>query len=166
MVAAGSGNFYFQKDTNSTFSSPSTLWRYANPDHDFYSEGNAAARIVPAGATAITGIVVMTREKGDARYAAISSLRYKDAVEIAARVPGFLDLNVHSWTFGGELEESDYRRGRSGYGHVAEEVAAVFPEGVEEDDEDRPDRLNVGAMLGALHAEIKAAVARIDALEA
>jgi hypothetical protein len=49
---------------------------------------------------------------------------------------------------------------------VVEALEPIFPEAVEYDDKGRPDRLNIGAMLGALHAEIQALHARIAVLEA
>lgn len=130
------------------------------------SAGTMAGRVDAPGTSAANAATVMTREKGDARYAAISSLRYKDGVDVAARVAGFLELDVKQWVLGGSLAADDYRRGREGYGHVAEDVVVVFPAGVENDEQGRPDRLNVGAMLGALHAEIKHLSARVDVMEA
>lgn len=129
------------------------------------AEGANVAAVYPGGTAAGQANVIMTREKGDARYGVASSLRYKDDVTVAERVPGFLEIDLHRWAYGGELAEDDFRRGRAGYGHIVEDLAPVLPEAVEKDEKGRPDRLNVGPLLGALHAEIKHLAARLDALE-
>lgn len=127
--------------------------------------GNVAA-IYPSGTSAGQANVIMTREKGDARYASISSLRYKDEVEAAGRIPDFLAIGPCTWIWGGSLAEDDFRRGGSGYGLVAEHLHAVSPQFVTLNDEGLPDALNVGALIGALHAEIKHLSAITDELQA
>lgn len=128
--------------------------------------GTVAARTEIAGTTAGQATSIITREKGDARYTLVSSLRYKDDVEVSGRIPGLVDIDPHTWAWGGELAEDDFRRGEQSYGLIAEHVAAVFPDAVALDDQGRPDRLNAGPLFGALLAEIKHLTARVAALEA
>ena len=115
----------------------------------------------------------MTREKGDNRYNIVSSIRYKDNVQIAPRAEGLLSLEPKTWDWGGELAEDDFRRGTSSYGLVADDVAAVFPDAVMFDDQGRPQYLQAGPLFAGLLGEIKhlsaqvaALTARVEALEA
>ena len=135
--------------------------------------GSNVAVIIPGGTSTTAGgaITVLTREKGDARYASISSLRYKDDVVLAGRIPGFLDIDPSTWVWGGSLAEDDFRRGMPGYGLVVEDLFAVSPSLVGLNDDGLPDTLNVGALIGALQAEVKhlsglvaSLTARLDAL--
>lgn len=126
-----------------------------------------AARFDPAGITAPATTTVITREKGDNRYAPIaSSIRYKDGLEPAELpIAGFMDLSPYWWVWGGELDDHNPRRGKSGFGLVAEEVGEVFPEAVIVGGNGKIEGLDPLPLIGALFAEIKALKARLSSLE-
>lgn len=126
--------------------------------------GAVVGRIEPDDATVPFLQSILTRRKGGALYAPVSSSRrYKEGISAAGRVPGFLDLGMRRWArWGGDLAADDPRRGRPGYGLIKEEVASVLPEAVAGDD----DGLDPLTLIGALHAEVKALREELDALKA
>ena len=98
-----------------------------------FSVFGTLAAAVGATGTSMTGTqTIATREKGDARWAAISARRFKTDISDASMDSGaILDaLKVHRWTWGDELPENDERRGTEGVGFIAEEVAEILPQAV------------------------------------
>ena len=135
------------------------------------NESTVIARIDADGTATVDGNTIITREKGDARFAAISSLRFKEQItprdDLAAIFPL---LRPIGFTWGGELSESDERFGMAGVSFIAEDVEPVFPEAA------RYVRLDDGtlvlqsldplAIAAVLHAKIAEQESRIAALEA
>lgn len=134
----------------------------------FTLNGNTNAVLAPSGSSVSVANDVITREKGDARYASISSsLRYKEDAEPWSIDGGVFDaLDLYAWRWGGELAEDDPRRGEAGVGLIAEAVAQHFPEAVIRREDGSPEGLDALPLIGALFAEVKALRARVAVLEA
>lgn len=132
-----------------------------------FVNGAVTARVEVGGTGVPLVTSIITREKGDNRYAPIaSSIRYKDGLEPAELpVAGFMDLSPYWWVWGGELDEHNPRRGKHGFGLVAEEVGEVFPEAVITGGNGKIEGLDPLPLIGALFAEIKALKARLSSLE-
>ena len=109
---------------------------------------------------------VITRERGDARYALkTSSERYKDNINPATPVnAGFWNLERKKFVWGGELLDDDPRRGELSSGLIAEEVATFFPDAVLKID-DRVEGLEPLPLIGALFDEINSLRKRIEELK-
>ena len=108
---------------------------------------------------------VVTRLRGDTRYQQTSSSRrFKEDEGVAGPRP-LTRLEARTWTWGGALPEDDPRRGRTGYGLIAEEVAEVLPEAVRRDAEGRIEGLDALALIGALVEDLKEARQAIAALK-
>lgn len=131
--------------------------------------GSTAFTIAPAGATIGNSQNVVTREKGDGRYTLVaSSLRYKENVH-DAEPRDLSSLTCKAWTWGGEIDGTDARRGRAGAGLIAEELAEVAPDCVTRTSEGEPDGIQVLALVGHMvdyyNGRIAALEARVAALE-
>ena len=79
--------------------------------------------------TTLVGGSVITRTRGDARYQAISSQRFKEEIKDATvnALNIIKKLKPKQWKWGGDVPDGDERRGRIGYGLIAEEVVADMP---------------------------------------
>lgn len=137
---------------------------------DIYLGTNLVGTFSPAGTASPVATTIITREKGDLRYAAASSERYKDGIEDAdeaALAKAFDALRLRRWTWGGDLPEEDERHGTPGVGFVVEELdlpEAVRHRWVEEaGGETRPNAVAVDALCAALAAKIRTLQARLDA---
>lgn len=76
------------------------------------------------------GSTIVTRIRGDARYAAISSIRYKENVQ-PYDISGIIEqFNIKQWIWGGEIADTDERAGTMGFGLIAEEVNEFLPQAV------------------------------------
>lgn len=157
-----------------------------NPIFEFRDSANTSiARVDTPDTIANVANTVITRTKGDARYTAASSLRFKtDPVPAQGLEDIFNRLVPKGFIWGGELPESDERIGTKGLGFIAEEVIEEIPEAgvyrmgseVTEVDEDGEIRiiapgefklhgLDPFAILAVYHAKIVALESRIAALE-
>lgn len=129
----------------------------------------AAAIISPNGTSSPSAQTVITREKGDVRFAAISSRRFKEKIGLAGKLAHLFDkLTPKRWTWGGEVPEGDERRGAPGLGFIAEEVVQALPEaGRYITTEDGPvlQSLDALALIAVLHAKVRELDLRIAALE-
>jgi len=170
--------------TLQSFDSASFIFTYLNT--------TLTGRFDAAGVTApVQTYSVVTKEKGDARYTAISSRRYKDDIStqpLNKLVHAFDHLVPHTWVWGGDLPDGDERAGTTGLGFIAEEVEDVLPAAVVyrydtmspallengEDDPDSPtidtskkhvDALDHGALIAVLYAKIKQLEARLETVE-
>lgn len=128
---------------------------------------------------------IVTRARGDARYAALSSRKFKERLSsrktpVTPKRPSesvsLIDqLETHTWVWGGELPAGSERIGEAGFGLVAEEVAELLPAAVThqwEHDEEGNDTgtksilgLDPLALIGVLVDEIQALRSRVDTLE-
>lgn len=133
------------------------------PSARFYfvdaSTGDVEAQINPAGVAAPNALVVMTREKGDNRYAPISSSRrWKRDIHDA----GLIDISqiaVRSYV----MERDGHpMQGRRTIGFIAEEVAEAMPEAVIFDADGRPMGLDPLAMLAGFVADFRDRFAAIE----
>lgn len=104
-----------------------------NANVSYYFRDKDAATTVAAiyglGTASPSGSCVITREKGDLRYTAASSRRYKTSIadaDDAELVAAFDKLVLKSWIWGGEVPEADERYGTRGVGVIAEELATIF----------------------------------------
>jgi hypothetical protein len=127
-----------------------------------------AATIGPVGTASAATSTIITREKGDIRYQAISSERFKpDAAPIEP--VDLSGLTLKGWTWGGELDESHPLFGRPGNGFIAEEVAEILPAAVNYDANGNIQGLEALALIGHIatyyNREIAALKARITELE-
>ena len=153
--------------------------------HQFQdSAGTVVASANVAGTGAPQTHTIITREKGDTRFAAASSLRFKEALaprSQASLLAVFDALVPFGWIWGGELPQTDERYGTPGVGFGAEDVEPVYPEAVRyqwvsnlEDDEGNPlptpEKQVLGldplALIAVLHAKITQQEERIATLEA
>jgi hypothetical protein len=121
---------------------------------------------------------IITLEKGNAKYAPISARRFKES--IAPTTFDALDivsqLHPQAWVWGGELDETQERRGMVGIGLIAEDVEPVLPAAVtyqwvfdgngDATDEKRIQGLDALALIGVLIEALQEMTARIEALEA
>jgi hypothetical protein len=136
--------------------------------------GTLLARIDDTGTAAPTADTLMTRQKGDARYAAISSHRFKAEIEVAdGLVPLFGRLVPKSFIWGGEVPKVDERYGTPGLGFIAEEVVKVIPEagryvrvGEGKDAALVLQSLDPLAIVAVLHAKLAEVDRRLGAIEA
>lgn len=118
----------------------------------FISAGTLAATLGPGGTATGATHRVITREKGDNRYAlASSSRRYKDAIQSEA-ARDLSSLQVRTWRWGGELSEDDPKRGHRGLGFIAEELLELLPEALLYDEFGRVEGIQPNALLGAIFA--------------
>jgi hypothetical protein len=136
--------------------------------HD--SVNTSIAEISPAGTSSPKTTTVITRTKGDTRYQAVSSLRFKEHVfEAEDLAELFGNLQPCGWVWGGEVPEDDERRGTDGIGFIAEDVVKVLPEAgryIREDGEERKlQSLDPLALIAVLHAKITELEARLAAVE-
>lgn len=114
---------------------------------------------------------VMVRSRADLRYAPISSAsRLKDGIRPAVE-PEISPLRNVSWTWGGEMSDSEERKGSIGSGLIADDVAAVFEHAAIRDDDGTLMGYNPQPVIGALvqianrlKSQIDAAAKRLDAL--
>lgn len=125
----------------------------------FVVDSTQAARIIAAGTGAGTATVVITREKGDARYAPISSSRrWKRDIRDA----GSVDLSavpVHSYV----MERDGHpMQGRRTVGFIVEDVVNVAPEAVIFDAAGRPSGLDPLAMIALVTADFRIRFAEIE----
>lgn len=136
----------------------SEIFEESNGTVQFVVDGAQAARILAAGTGAGTATVVMTREKGDARYAPISSSRrWKHDIQDA----GALDLSALAVRAYRMERDGHPMQGRQTIGFIAEEVAEIAPEAVIFDEAGRPMGLDPLAMLALFVADFRG---RIDAV--
>ena len=141
------------------------IQRLAGGQYSILNAGTTLARIELAGTSAPQTYSVITREKGDLRFAAASSAEYKDNIKPApGRIAKFLGLNPTTFWWGGSLPEDDERRGKKGYGLIWEDVKEVLPEAAREL-EGGTKVLDPLALIAALFAEVKSLTARLDAME-
>jgi hypothetical protein len=134
------------------------------------SDNTDVARIDEEGATATSATTIITRQKGDARFAPIASAaRYKEDAEVM-EAPDLSGLDLYSWVWGGQLEEDDWRRGQRGAGLIADDLVAVAPLAVRYDasgDVAGIDPLTLaGYTIAYLNARLATLEARLEALEA
>lgn len=136
------------------------ITRYASGALDYLCQGANVANAAP------TAQSVVTRARGDQRYTlASSSTRYKEDQHAGTPEAEVEDLDPKYWVWGGELEEDDPRRGKVGFGLIAEEVLAVFPAAVVKTPEGVVEGLNPLALIGLLVCELQAVKARLNELE-
>lgn len=94
---------------------------------------------------------IVTRVRGDARYAPIaSSLRYKDLAPRSLSTNKLLSLLPYAWVWGGALPANDPRRGKRGFGLVAEDVERVLPEAIVRNEAGEVEGLDPLTLIGAL----------------
>ena len=129
-----------------------------------------------------SGISVINRDLGDARYVRTSSRRFKDKLvkingSIEDRLLAAFDLfDVKTWIWGKELKEHDERYGTRGIGLVVEELEEFIPEAVRyqwvEDKENpeatpskkRPHALDDSPIIASLILKIRQLEARLEAI--
>lgn len=145
----------FGSDTSPfAFYSPGTEYRFNLGD-----PASIAARIIDAGSAATNAQAVMTREKGDARYALSSSsetlkleIENLTAVDLSSLSP-----RSYVWNMDGHP-----RNGLQGAGFIYEEVSAVFPAATYPPVEDGPGGLDPLALLAGFVAEFRERIAAIE----
>jgi hypothetical protein len=141
------------------------------------SAGVSVAVIAPGGTATLGVTTVLTREKGGALYAPISSRRFKeniapttfDALDIVSQ------LQPQVWVWGGEVHPTHERYGTVGIGLISEDVEAILPAAVtyqwvpDEEGMDTdvkvPHGLDALALIGVLVKAVQELTARIAALE-
>lgn len=127
---------------------------------DYLCQGSQLSAVAP------TANSLIWRARGDQRYTlASSSTRYKDEQQAGTPDAEVEDFDPKYWIWGGELEEDDPRRGKVGFGLIAEEVLAVFPAAVVKTPEGVVEGLNPLALIGLLVCELQAVKARLNELE-
>jgi hypothetical protein len=144
------------------------IQRGNNGEIHFFNNDITLARIEQAGTGVGQPYSVITREKGDNRYASVSSRRYKEAVESVdeAELAAIFDnLTLRQWTWGGELAEGDERLGSAGLGLIAEEVEEVIPDAVRyqwHEEAKRVNGLDPLALIALLVAKVRQLEDRLE----
>jgi len=121
---------------------------------------------------------VLRRVDGDARWGVASSRRFKEAIGTRNDFDAMSILDMltpKAWTWGGDLSNGDERIGKRGYGLIAEEVEAVFPDAVRyqstfaEDETtktgERAHSLDPNALIAVLIEAVKDLNAKVEELQ-
>lgn len=102
----------------------------------FVQDGERVAKITARDDIA-GGLTIITKEKGDDRYMASSSIRYKDEIgiipdtELESKLLDAFDMfDISSWKWGGEIKKDDERLGKQGIGLIVEDLEQILPEAV------------------------------------
>jgi hypothetical protein len=142
--------------------------RFSGGEFTFFKANNIIGQVELPGTSAPQSYSIITKEKGDARYASVSSQRYKEAVESvdeAELAAVFDNLTLRQWTWGGELAEDDERTGSAGLGLIAEEVEEVIPDAVRyqwHEEAKRVNGLDPLALIALLVAKVRQLEDRLE----
>lgn len=127
-------------------------------------DGTTAGRIDPVGTTSPVAATVITREKGDARYAPIASDR-RLKTDIQDMPDGAYDtlMALHPVSYEWIEDEDDPRPTGTRYGLIAQEVQVVMPSAVL----GTPQSLGLDplALIGVLIKTVQMLAARVSQLE-
>jgi hypothetical protein len=121
---------------------------------------DVAARIIAAGTGAGTATVVITREKGDFRYAQAASARWLKRDIGPPPLRDLTSLQPRGFTW--DLDEDDPRNGRRSIGFIADEVNAVIPEAAMLNEDGEPYGVDPLALLAAFTLYFRERLDRIE----
>ena len=132
---------------------------------EFLISDTEAARVEAAGTSMSDAQAIVTKEKGDAAYQAISSMRFKEALEIVTGLPQeFWEKPVYKGVYGGDLPEDHPLRGKPTIGPLLEDLVEELPAIAQLDDKGLPHNYNAAVAFGVFYAKIQHLEAQIREL--
>lgn len=128
----------------------------------FYDEGVLVARLDPVATN--TGLTLLTRDRGDARYTQISSdISKKEEISDMPPVLEGIVMQLRPRTFFWKDSESDPKPDGMMFGQIAQEVEQILPQAVIGAEGDKG--LDALTLIGVLVKAVQELTARVEQLE-